>query len=52
MKSVGKLTQVELNVLDYDIVVREFELQSRYDVHFWKNTLNEGMNSFISLAMG
>ena len=23
------------NVLDYDIVVSEFEFQSRYNVHFW-----------------
>ena len=32
------------NVLDSDIVVREFELQSRYNVHFRINTLGKGMN--------
>ena len=25
-----------INVLDFDIVVSEFELQSRYYVHIWK----------------
>ena len=39
-------------VLDWDIVVNEFELQSRYYVHFSANTLGKGMIPFISLAMG
>ena len=30
----GNLSDVELHVLDYDIVINEFELQSRYYVHF------------------
>ena len=34
------------NVLDWGIVDREFELQSRYYIHFRTNT------QFISLAMG
>ena len=32
------------NVLDCYIVVSEFELQSRYYVHFRTNTLQKGMN--------
>ena len=34
------------------IVVREFELQSRYYIHFWPNTLGKGMNPLILPAMG
>ena len=33
-------------------VVREFELKSRYYVHFRANTLGKGMNPLILLAMG
>ena len=29
-----------VNVLDYDIVVSEFELLLGYYVHFWTNTMN------------
>ncbi len=29
------------------IVESEFELQSRYYVHFWTNTLGKGMNAQI-----
>ena len=39
-------------VPDYDIVVREFELQSHYCVHFRTNTLGRGMNLLIPAAMG
>ena len=39
------------NVLDCDIVVCEFELQSRYYVHFRIYTLGKGMNPFIPSAM-
>ena len=28
--------------------VSEFELQSRYDVYFWMNTIEKFMNPFIS----
>ena len=31
--------------LDSDIVVSEFELQSRYYIHFWTNALAKSMNS-------
>ena len=37
---------------DYEIVESEFELQSRYYVHFQANTLGKGMNPLILPAMG
>ena len=37
-------------MLDYDIIVNEFELQSRYYVHFRTYTLGKGMNSFNPLC--
>ena len=43
---------VMINVLDYGFVVSEFELQSRYYVHFRTNTLGKGMNFVIVPAMG
>ena len=41
-----------VTAMDYGIVVREFELQSRYYVHFRANTPRKGMNPLILLAMG
>ena len=41
-----------VQALNYKIVVSEFELQSRYYIHFRLYTLGKGMNSFILLAMG
>ena len=38
------------NVLDCDIVGREFEHQSSYYVYFRRNTLGKGMNHLISLV--
>ena len=38
---------VMIKVLDYGIVVRKIEFQSRYYVYFWTNTLGKGMNPFI-----
>ena len=38
-------------MLDYNIVVSEFELQLCYYIHFWTNTLGKGMNPFIPSAM-
>ena len=38
-------------MLDSDIVVSEFELQSRYYIHFWTNTPGKDMNSSIPPAM-
>ena len=51
--SLGKSSRdVEVNVMDCDIVVNEFELQPRYYVHFRTNTCRKDINSFILLAMG
>ena len=41
---------VVANVLDCDIVINKFELQSRYYVHFRINTLRKGTNPIISPA--
>ena len=35
-----------------EIVAREFELQSRYYVHFQTNTLGKGMNPYYPPCMG
>ena len=40
------------NMLDCDIVVSMFELQSRYYVHFRTNALGKGMNLIIPSAIG
>ena len=39
------------NLLDGDIVVNEFELQSHYYVHFRTNTLEMAMNHLIPPAI-
>ena len=41
----GNPCDLVANVLDCDIVISEFELQSCNNVHFWTNTLGKGMNS-------
>ena len=41
-----------VKAMDCGIVVREFELQSRYYAHFQANPLGKGMNPFILPAMG
>ena len=43
---------VVANVLDCDMIVSEFKLQSHYNVHCWSNTLGKGMNTFISPDIG
>ena len=40
------------NVLDCDIVVSEFELQSRYNIHFHTNTFWKGMTPSYSPRYG
>ena len=40
------------NLLDYDIVVIEFELQSRYYVQFWANALGKVWNNLILPVIG
>ena len=41
-----------VKAMDCGVVVREFELQSRYYVQFRPNTLGKGMNPLILPAMG
>ena len=41
------LCDVVANVLDWDILVGEFELQLRYNVHLRTNTHEKGMNLLI-----
>ena len=41
-----------VKAMDREIVVSEFEPQSRNYVHFRINTLGNGMNSLILPAMG
>ena len=48
----GCLRGVVANVLNCDIVVSEFKLQSRYYVHLRTNILGKDMNSFLPSAMG
>ena len=43
---------VVAKVLDYSVVVNEFDHQNRYYVHFRTNTLGKGMNPLILLAIG
>ena len=43
---------VMVKVMDYEIVVSKFVLQSHYYVYFRANTLGKGMNPFILPAMG
>ena len=45
-------SSVMVKVLDCEIVVSEFELQSRYNVHFRTNTLGKGMEPLILPATG
>ena len=49
---VGCPRVVMVKVMDCGIVVREFELQSLYYVHFRANNLGKGMNPLIVQAMG
>ena len=43
---------IMVKAMDSGIVVCEFELKSRYYVHFRTNTLGKGMNPLILPAMG
>ncbi len=43
----GSTRDVVANLLDCDIVVSEFKLQSCYYIHFRTNTLGKGMNPLI-----
>ena len=44
---VKSLCVVVSKVLDCDIIVREFELQSRYYIRFWIDILRKGMNPLV-----
>ena len=46
----GRFRGIVANVLDCKIVVKEFELQSRYYVHFHTNSLGKCKNPFIPSA--
>ena len=48
----GSPSGVAANVMDYDIVVSEFELRSRYYVHFRANIFGKGINFIILSAKG
>ena len=48
---VGVPRDLLVKVLECRIIVSRFELQSRYYVHLWTNTLGKGMNSFILPAV-
>ena len=52
LNSRGCPRGVMVKAMDCRIVVREFELQSRYYVHFRANTLGRGMKPLILPAMG
>ena len=41
-----------VKAVDCGIVLSEFELQSRYYVHFRANTIEKGMNPLSSQIMG
>ena len=43
---------VMVKAMDCGIVVSEFVLQSRYDVHFQANTFGKGIKTLILPAMG
>ena len=43
---------VVANVLDCDIIVREFKIQWCYKIHFQTNTLGKGKNSLFLQDMG
>ena len=47
----GSPRGVMVKAMDCGIVVSEFEFQSRYYVHFRKNTLEKGMNPLILPAV-
>ena len=51
-KPLGSPCGVMVKALAYGVVVSEFELQSRYYVHFRTNTLEKGINPLIFPAKG
>ena len=49
---MGIRRTVVANLLEYNIVVSEFELPSRCNVHFRTNTLRKSINFLISPDIG
>ena len=47
VERMGNPCSVVTNMLDCNIIVNEFELQSCYYVHFWTIMLAKSMNTFI-----
>ena len=47
----GITRRVVANVMDYNILIIEFDLKSRYYVYFWTNTRGKIMGMFISPAI-
>ena len=52
ISSGSSLWGVVLNVMDWNAVVSEFELVSRYNVYFRTNTLGKRMDPFIFQVLG
>ena len=42
------LHDLMVNVLDYNLEVREFKLKLCYSIHFWNNTLGKGMSPLFT----
>ena len=51
-KNRGNLNGEVVNVLDCDIFVNKFKLQSCYCIHFQTNALGKGVNPLILPVMG
>ena len=51
-QSVRRPCGIVANVLDCNITVTKFNLQSCYYIYFWTNTFEKVMNSLISQDMG
>ena len=52
IKTRGCARGVMVKAMVCEIEPREFELQSRYYIHFQANTLGKGMNPHILPVMG
>ena len=49
---IGGFRGLLADIMDYKILVNEFELQSHYYVHFRTSALGKGINLFIHPSMG
>ena len=49
--AINLISGLIVKILDYGIVVREFESQSHNYVYFWINTRGKGMKFIFLLAM-